>query len=64
MDKATAQTLTNFTVDDTDPSIQYVGVWDPSSSHPSLLDVGGSHTLSEDPAGSATFTFTGMSMCP
>jgi len=58
---AAAQTLTNITVDDTDPSVSYVGSWEPSASHLSSLDIGGSHTLSEDPNGSATFTFTGMS---
>jgi len=58
---AAAQTLTNITVDDSDPKISYVGSWEPSSNHLSALDYGGSHTLSEDPNGSATFTFTGMS---
>ena len=57
---ATAQTLTNVTIDNTDSRISYAGTWDPTASHTSALDIGGSHTLSEDPNGSATFSFTGM----
>ena len=58
---AAALTLTNVTVDDTDPRISYLGSWEPRFDLQSELDCGGSHSLSEDPHGSATFNFTGMS---
>ncbi|KAJ7690863.1 hypothetical protein B0H17DRAFT_935572 [Mycena rosella] len=54
--------LLNVTVDDTDPSITYQGVWEPSSSHLSSLDFGGGHAVSSDITATATFTFTGVAV--
>nr|GAT60421.1 predicted protein [Mycena chlorophos] len=54
--------LVNVTLDDTDPSIVYNGIWDPSSEHKSSLDFNGSHTFSSDASGSATLTFTGVAV--
>lgn len=50
----------NITVDDTNPGIVYAppGAWVLSAN--SSLDIGGTHMLTQNPNGTATFTFTGM----
>lgn len=51
----------NVTYDDSSSSIAYFGQW--SNSAQNSLDFGGSHHLSNDPNGTATFTFTGERRC-
>lgn len=50
----------NITVDDTNPAIVYAppGAWLLSAN--SSLDIGGAHMLTQNPNGTASFTFTGM----
>lgn len=49
--------LRNVTIDDNDPSIEYVGQW-VVSSHDNV-SYGGSHRYSNTAGARATFTFTG-----
>ena len=49
--------LHNVTIDDNDPSIEYVGQW--VVSYNDNVSYGGNHHYSNTPGGRATFTFTG-----
>lgn len=50
----------NLTLDNTDSSITYQGMWESPSSHKSSLDYGGNHAFSSDPFANATLTFAGV----
>ncbi|KAG8818939.1 hypothetical protein FRC17_010662 [Serendipita sp. 399] len=54
----------NFTVDDRDPNIRYLGGWNHGNGIElaSPLNYGGSHSLSDDVSAIASFTFTGVSV--
>ena len=54
----------NITIDDTDPSIVYSGVWDPTSDTQNSLAYGGAHHVSFEPDATATWQFTGQSEYP
>jgi len=57
-----AQFGTNTTIDDSDPSIQYNGLWAPDVDYTSALDYGGSHRVGEAANATATFSFTGIAI--
>ncbi|KAG5634304.1 hypothetical protein H0H81_002475 [Sphagnurus paluster] len=52
----------NVTVNHQDPSIQYTPPASWIVSAPSTLDAAGTHMLTQDPAATATFTFTGVAV--
>jgi hypothetical protein len=49
----------NISIDDTDPSITYQGIWTPDFENASSLYYGGTLAASTDPNANATLMFTG-----
>jgi len=57
-----AHCMHNISIDDTDPSITYQGIWTPDFENASSLYYGGTLAASTDPNANATLMFTGVAV--